>query len=193
MIVLGFDVGQQGDPSALVGLVRSADTWSVADAQCLSLGASYSAQVAEVTRQVHHLQRRADMVLTAVDATGVGRPIAEDLLGRVPGVAVTITAGRRPSGRWPTWRVPKPILVHAAASGMRSGGLQLPPRGAAPGLRAELESMIRKPSARIEAAGSGHDDQVLALLLAYYAALVVSDPAAWARWENTRGGIVRCD
>lgn len=190
-IVVGVDVGQARDPSAVVGLAHDTGAWRVGLVQSRPLGESYSHLVDAVAALVDALQP-AD-VLTVWDATGVGRPVLEqvqhhDTLGP-SALGVTITSGSRVTGGWPHWRVPKRAMVHVATAAVESGDVAMPDRHEHRQLADELDALTHK-GPRVEAAGSGHDDQALAWLMAVYAAQRLHRPHRVDRLEIRRGGAV---
>ena len=110
------------------------------------------------------------------DAGGPGRPVVDVLRkdGFEP-VAVSITGGRRMSIRAGGVTVPKPVLVQALQAAFTDGRLKVA-KGLplADALLDELAGFEEKITARghdIYAAASGeHDDLVLAVALAVWAA-----------------------
>ncbi|MEW1679287.1 hypothetical protein AB0O47_39470 [Streptomyces noursei] len=126
-------------------------------------------------------------VLVAVDATGVGAAVVEELR-RDPGPAevlgVTAHAGARVSGVWPDLGVPKGALVGEFNQAARGERFVVDPMLPAAGvLRVQLKAYVEKRAAsgrvRFEAARErDHDDMVSAAQLAVYAG------AYW--WEICR-------
>ncbi len=105
-----------------------------------------------------------------VDATGVGRPVIDQMreTGLEP-VAVTITGGRFMSFDGETWRVPKKALLRPLVAASEAGRLKV-----AKGLREaeafqrELQAFQRRITARGYSAFGGvgeHDDLVIAAAL----------------------------
>lgn len=104
----------------------------------------------------------------AVDATGVGRPVLEEIRALWPlarGLAITAGRGRREGS------VGKEDLVSELVVGLERGGIELYPH---PQLLEELRAFEAAPlpggGVRYSAPTGGHDDLVLALALAVEAA-----------------------
>lgn len=113
--VIGLDLGQQHDPTALAGVEQTRDKGGVAHyaARLLKrwhLGTPYPVIVDEVAELVKVPQLAGSLL--AVDQTGVGRPVVD--MFRVKGLAlcpVTITAGQGWSRDPRDWKVAKKELV----------------------------------------------------------------------------------
>src|SRR5262245_17338447 len=119
-LVVGLDLGQAADYSALAALERAVQVESIGRSPlylCRALkrwplGTPYPAIVSAVAEFL----RKCTKIRTAlvVDATGVGRPVVDQLLQfGVPGVMapVTITAGRRAKETKDGWCVPKKLII----------------------------------------------------------------------------------
>jgi hypothetical protein len=170
MAVGGLDLARRSDHSALVRLKADGPRLVVTHALRLPQ-IDYAAQIEALAPAV------GDLARLAVDATGVGDPVVEMLRAALPSVAlvpVVIGGGeaarRLPDGRW---HVPKAILVERLREAMGLGLLTVNP--AAPGrddLRSELASFTATQRGRRMAmeAAVGHDDLVMALALATFAA-----------------------
>jgi hypothetical protein len=130
--VLGLDLGQAADPSALAvdeqtdaghGLknhaVRHLRRWP--------LGSSYYDIADEVAESTRRLPR--GRVALVVDATGVGRPVVEIIRKARPAVgrlaAVTITAGSEVTSDAWGYKVPKRQLVGCVQSALQGGRLHV--------------------------------------------------------------------
>jgi len=161
--VLGADIGQAKDPSALVRIERDADgVWWVREAYRVPLGTTYR-EVAELVEKKSH---EHDAVVV-IDGTGVGRVVSELLRERAcMHIAVTITGGLGEHGQ----NVSKVSLVTGLRAMMERGGLRVPSS------HAELVSELRAFRVRVrgtsneayEAAPGEHDDLVMALALAVW-------------------------
>src|SRR5262249_40307300 len=153
--VVGVDLGQAHDPTA-VCVVRRLDDgarpiFQVGHLERLPLNTPYPAIVSHVLRQMSRppLAGKSELV---IDATGVGKPVADMFLGKgVTPVMVTITAGDQVTNNGPCWRVPKLILVSRVQALLHSGQLKihkaLPD---APALTRELQDF------RAEISDGGH-------------------------------------
>jgi hypothetical protein len=122
---LGVDLGQDHDPAALavVEQPRMIHAWmapydvrmGVRYLERLPLGTPYP----EVARRVEALAWKLGQCDVAVDATGLGKPVADMLREmQLPGelAAVKITSGERENRSGGVWHVPKRDLI---------GGLQM--------------------------------------------------------------------
>ena len=144
----------------------------------IPLGTSYTEvveRVAEVTRN-KQLARRCHL---AVDGTGVGRPVVDQLRKAKPEailMPVTITAGQTETMDQGFYRVPKRDLIIGLQLVLQRGGLQIAAKlPFARKLVEELEAV----EVRISPAGNEqyaawregtHDDLVFAVALAYWSA-----------------------
>jgi hypothetical protein len=193
--LIGLDLGQSSDPTALAVLKRSL----VLDGEgrptrdhrgealfhfvCVHLeryplGTSYPEVVARVSALVREPRLQPDPWV-AVDATGVGRAVFDLFLNeRMPArlVAVTITAGdtlRR--DRWNRsacfgYWVPKTELVSAVQAGLQSRQLKVVPSlPLADTLRSELAdfrvTLTASANETFGAREGAHDDLVLSVAL----------------------------
>jgi hypothetical protein len=137
-------------------------------------GSSYLDVVEEVVSLLGHRDRR-DEVLLCYDKTGLGGVVKDMLLDayrdqrlRHQPLGITITAAAARSFYNPA-KAHLMENLEVLAQGHRVQVTDLP---LAPALRDELEHFQRRAGAtghvRMEAAGSGHDDLVLALALAVW-------------------------
>ena len=182
MFIVGADIGQAADPTALAVLEAAPGDDQVRHLERLPLGTPYPV----VTRRIGQLTVALSDAALVVDATGVGRPVADQLrtAGLDP-IAVTITAGKEVAFEDGTWRVPKRELVQALVVAFEGDRLKV-----AAGLRyakaltGELEAFRRKVTgagrAAYGAAGGAHDDLVIAVALAVW----------WAAQRGRTGGLV---
>lgn len=178
---LGVDLGQDHDPAALavVEVERATHAWMVSyDSRMkvrylerLALGTPYP----EVARRVEALAWKLGRCDVAVDATGLGKPVA-DLLRemQLPGelAAVKITAGDRESRAGGVWNVPKRDLIGGVKVLLEKRELQIAKelRETGPLVRELLDVKARRRASgreRLGADGAGeHDDLVIAVALA---------------------------
>ena len=168
-LVVGADIGQVHDPTALA-VIETADKIQVRHLERLPLGTPYPIVVNKIAALVGSLPG-ADLV---VDATGVGRPVVDQLraAGLDP-IAVTITAGKEATFKDGFWRVPKLELVRALAAAFEDDRLKI-----SSGLRyavalvGELQAFQRQVTgAGRDAYGAkakAHDDLVVAVALAMW-------------------------
>ena len=183
MVTLGVDIGQKHDPTALcvAQAVTIRDCWGfrIRWLERLPLGTPYPEVADRIEDLVDQLQNRPEgLKRVYIDATGVGTPVVDALVGRVsPDLlrAVYLTGGRvhRISwqGRYWQIRLGKARLVHRLLGLLQGRCLALPTGAEARALEAELLSYeIRidtKGHDRYGAFRSGtHDDLVTALALA---------------------------
>lgn len=195
--VVGLDLGQVQDPSALAVVEQSLGatasdrpTYAVRYLQRWRLGTAYGQIVGDVTALLQRPPLAGATTALVVDATGVGAAVVELFRAATFGadllVAVTITAGAEAApvdaGKR-AWRVPKRDLVGTTQVLLQERRLKVAATlGEAEALARELEGF----RVRISAAGhdswrgegSTHDDLVLAVALACW----------WAEREGTGQG-----
>jgi hypothetical protein len=113
--ILGLDLGQAKDYTALCGLEQFAQADGVHEYACrylkrFELGTPYTTIANEVIRIVRQFPASASL---AVDMTGVGRPVVDMLRAGlpVPIWPITITAGVHSTQDEDGWKVPKRELV----------------------------------------------------------------------------------
>ncbi|MHB8611196.1 MAG: hypothetical protein ACYDAL_02045 [Candidatus Dormibacteraceae bacterium] len=186
-LILGCDIGQAVDPTAIVVVEsykpeptrpddRPQVEFLIRWVERVPLGTSYVdvvERIAAVSEQAQLLDRR---VLIVVDVTGVGKPIFDMLRRRcrVPLRGITFTAASDEISPHPHQiRVPKRDLVTALEVVLEGRRLHTHPHIAlAEDLRAELQAFEVNLSARghdsYEAARGKHDDLVMALCLAVW-------------------------
>lgn len=183
--LIGLDVGQAPDPSALAMVQRSGLVPALFGARYLQrwpLGTAYRVMVAEAARVFNDPALAGLERYLIVDATGVGRPIVEMLEGLgVDPIAVTITGGfdvtvvRPTKGQQPlaveAYHVPRRDLISTGQVLLQAKRLKIA-EGLSEGeqLVQELLSLRRKLTDKGETfepeSTGGHDDLVMALLLA---------------------------
>ena len=150
MQIIGADIGKLKDHSAIC--IKRGRT--VERVYRLSLWTSYASLIDHLAGLNGELR---------IDAGGVGEAIVDALAAKgVRTVPITITGGKQAHRRGSRWSIPKKVLIEALAMQLRGNLIDLPDD---PVLIEELKSMVRK-GVKIEAAGSGHDDLVLALAMA---------------------------
>ena len=171
MFVLGVDLGQARDYTALAVVERHGEEDHLRHLERLPLGTDYPSVVAHVI----DLRRQLPGCLLAVDATGVGRPVIDMLRGSGEQVmGVSITGGKTVAqGADGLVRVPKAQLVQAVAGGLETGRLKV-----AQGLplvdvlirelRAFRASISAAGRTKFEGGKGEHDDVVLAVALALW-------------------------
>ncbi len=178
--VLGVDLGQAHDFTALVVIERAGDELHVRHIERLPLATPYPAQVDRIEEVVASPELGRD-VLVAVDGTGVGRAVV-DLLRtalkphRTPLVAITITGGTAASRMGSRWSIPKRDLIASAQVALQSKTLKI-----AAGLPTAQVLVDELTAYRVKVSDDGHDsygngrdapndDLVLATAIASYAA-----------------------
>ncbi len=167
MIVIGADLGQAQDPTALAVAEVHTPEIHVRHLERLPLGTPYPKVVERIGALVNKLPGAA----LVVDATGVGRAVLDQMreAGLAP-VAVTITGGRFTSYDGAMWRVPKQALLRPLVATTEAGRLKVAkdlPEAEA--LQVELQAFQRRITECGHDAFQGigeHDDLVIAVALA---------------------------
>jgi hypothetical protein len=193
--VLGLDLGQSQDPTALAVVRRlgafgfeDTELYQVGHLERLPLGTSYPAVVGHVKWVLEHLPKGTELV---VDYTGVGRPIF-DLFVDIPGIdpiGVLITGGNTESNFGRIFSVPKINLISWLQALLHQERLKIQrelPEASA------LVRELREFRVDFTAAGhmtfnarSGqHDDLLLALAIAAWRARVGEAPALLTFYRN---------
>jgi hypothetical protein len=195
--VLGLDIGQSIDPSAVCVLQhvrRPLGTWVPDDRakrwrqavdekflvrhlERLPLGTPYPLQVEHVARLLDRppLNDGCDF---ALDFTGCGRPVADMFVraGLRPR-CILITGGNEITQPAPAqWNVPKLTLISQLEARLHSGELKIAPAIVeSEALKGELKDFSRKVSeagrVTYDARSGAHDDLVLAVAIALFVAL----------------------
>ena len=170
--MVGLDLAQSNDWTALAVVERLKTGYSV-PMLTRTRGAPYPQIVARVGSllETPPLAGQAELV---IDATGVGRPVLD--LFRASGVdarAITITAGRKPTGSLRFAKIPKRDLINSVLLALQSGTLTIAQdQPFADVLARELAELRVKITAsgidRYEARDGEHDDLVLALAMAIW-------------------------
>jgi len=187
---VGLDLGQSNDPTAMAILsaahIENGKNIPERKRKLLCpvleripLRTPYPLIVEYVSKVMRDVAKRSSKAHLIVDATGVGRPVVDLFVaaGLKP-IAVTITGGHDVTkGDMPgAVNVPKRDLISALQVGMHSGNLKIAREiQFAEMLKRELEmfkiKVSTKGSVSLEAwRESDHDDLVLALALAAWAA-----------------------
>ncbi|AEM88936.1 hypothetical protein [Streptomyces violaceusniger] len=200
-VFLGLDVGKRRDRAAWVGLVpkrlgtAELPVWAVVVCEQAPLGTPYAAVAARTRELSRAFSSGGWPVLAAVDATGIGAAVVEDLRadpGNAEILAVTSHAGKQVTGQWPDLGVPKTLLVSGLDEVMRRQALTVTTTlPAAEVLKGQLKAYV----AKLKPGGRGgvgyvafeaeherdHDDTVSAAQLGVFAA------SHW--WSISRGRI----
>ncbi len=122
MIVIGADLGQAQDPTALAVAEVHTPEIHVRHLERLPLGTPYPKVVERIAGLVDKLPG-AELV---VDATGVGRAVLDQMHeANLAPVAVTITGGRFTSYDGTMWRVPKKALLRPLVATTEAGRLKV--------------------------------------------------------------------
>jgi hypothetical protein len=192
--VMGVDLGQSQDPTALVVLHHThtpLETWTVDEknhktkqnieeyfdcvhAERVPLGTSYPDVVAYVRKVLNRPPLR-DGCHLVIDESGVGRAVGDmfDEAGLRP-VCVSITAGtdaeKKVNRRW---NVAKPLLISGVDARLHAGELRFAAElGEAHSLHEELKDFRRHVTtagrATYQARTGRHDDLVLAVAIALW-------------------------
>ena len=172
MFVIGADIGQAQDPTALA-VIESGPGLRLRYIERLPLGLSYP----KVVERIERLGQDLPGAVLVLDATGVGRPVFDHLAkdGHAP-IGVVITSGRAVRQDGGLWRVPKVELLRPLVTSLEAGRLKVAkaiPDAAA--LVRELQAFTVTFSKQGHAgfAGRGaHDDLVIATALAVWWASV---------------------
>jgi hypothetical protein len=187
---IGCDLGQSNDPTAIAVVKRDGEQFQCGHLERLPLGTPYPSIVARVGSLMQHPLIAGNCEL-AIDATGVGRPVADMFAhAGIPFVGVIITSGSQETvGGNDNYRnVPKITLISHVQALLHAGKLKI---------RADLqeaETLIRELQdfkVNYSAAGfmsfsardGAHDDLVLALSISIWCALrAKTGTEAWAEF-----------
>jgi hypothetical protein len=166
MLILGADLGQARDPTAIAVGEVVGDELHLRHLERLALGTPYPM----VIKRIGGLADALSGVTAVIDATGVGRPVLDQMreAGLDP-VPVTITGGRSIIYDGAMWKVPKRSLIRPLMAALEGGRLKVA-RGLAEAevLVKELQAFQRKITATGHTAFEGaaaHDDMVIAAAL----------------------------
>jgi hypothetical protein len=178
--VIGLDLGQTNDPTALVLLEwnsRTKPTYRLRALRSFPLGTPYTKLPAALKPRLNSAPL-AGRVALAIDATGVGAAVVDDFYEQLDDVsiyAITITGGTAVTRRGKRPNVPKSDLISTACVVLEQRRLRV-----AANMR-ETETLIdqllayrRTTNERghdtYAAASGSHDDLVIALALALWTA-----------------------
>ena len=194
-VFLGLDVGKTRDRAAWVGVgaswvgivpkrlgVAELPVWSVVVCEQAPLGTPYAGLAARTRELATAFAKGGWPVLVAVDATGIGAAVVEDLRADPSDaeiLAITCHGGKQVTGEWPDLHVPKTVLVAALDTVLRRNALKvMSTLPAAEVLNAQLKAYTAKfkPEGRgrvghvsFEARHErDHDDTVSAAQLSLY-------------------------
>jgi hypothetical protein len=177
MFYMGVDLGQTHDPTAIAVIQQAGEHFRCGHLERLPLGTPYPAVVGRVASLMQH-PSLAGNVRLAIDATGVGRPVADMFThAGIRFTGVIITAGHEETNPGGNYRhVPKITLISHVQSLLHAGRLKI--RQDLP----EADNLVRElQDFRVNYSASGfmsfnaregrHDDLVLALSVAVWCAL----------------------
>jgi hypothetical protein len=180
MFYFGLDLGQTQDPSAAIILEAYGEgeerAYDVRHIEQYRLGTSYPALVQAVCGTLARRPLQGDCQLI-IDHTGVGRPIYDMFVeAKLQPIGITIIGGtswHRETSR--QWHVAKILLVGLVQKFLQSGRLRI---GAKLPHAATLQKELRDFRVKISKAANetyesregAHDDIVLALAIALFAA-----------------------
>jgi hypothetical protein len=187
---IGCDLGQSRDSTAIAIVQRVDKQHRCGHLERVPLGTPYPA----IITRVSDLMRRLPSAVLAVDATGVGRPVAD--MFRHAGVhftGVIITGGTEESFSNGYRHVPKVTLISHVQSLLHAGELKIRadmPEAAV--LVRELQDFRVNFSATghmsFSAREGKHDDLVLALSLAVWLVAKKKEPMRFAPVEILHAG-----
>ena len=193
--IVGLDLGQSRDPTAIAVLRRLAafggananllfedgtELYQCGHLERLPLGTSYPAVVAHVRGLLERLPRGTELV---IDFTGVGRPVFDMFENSgIDPIGVLISGGAKESGDGRIFTVPKLTLISWVQALLHQERLKI--HRALPEAKAlvkELEDFRVDFTAAghmtFNARSGTHDDLLLALAIAAWRAKVAAGPA----------------
>lgn len=180
MTIIGCDIGQVSDPTAIVILQPKPGDRHRLDcrwAERVLLGTPYH----EIIDRVDTHRQKVGKAIIAWDETGVGRPVVEQAKKRIRGarhIGITITGGANATFH-KGWHIPKRHLITNLQMLLQSGTLRISDRIPKLDLDAMLDE-LKLYKVKIEANAHEtygpwreglHDDLVLALAIGSYAAV----------------------
>ena len=180
--IAGVDLGQAHDPTAVVIIDRYHEHLDVVHAERLALGMPYATQVDHIAALIADLGTRPGSpeldggCMTAVDATGLGQPVVEQIRARISAYAVTITAGASSNTQGVKWTVTKADLIGAVQVALQNRALRIAANMAeTTALVTELKAYHKELSAggvtyANDPRFAAHDDLVIATALAVFMA-----------------------
>jgi hypothetical protein len=135
MLVLGADLGQAQDPTAIAVGEVVGDELHLRHLERMALGTSYP----RIIKRITSLAGILPGVTVVIDATGVGRAVLDQMRDQgLDPVPVTITGGKHVIYDGDRWSVPKRSLVRPLVAALETGRLKM-----AKGL-AEAEVLVRE-------------------------------------------------
>ncbi len=180
--VLGIDIGQANDPTALALIEHTLDhkpTYHLRALHRFPLGTPYPRLVEQITRRLDE-KPLAGQTRTAIDSTGVGSPVVDlfkEHKQHAPFIyAITITGGTSVGGSGGQRTVPKRDLITTTAVLLQQGRLRIAAN------LTDADTLVDELlSYRIKLSDTGHDsygpansnehdDLLLALCLALWLA-----------------------
>jgi hypothetical protein len=180
---VGVDLGQSHDPSAAIVIDRQRQLLDIVYASRLPLNLSYEAQLDRIQSvidrlgTIHGNTELSGGAMVAFDSTGLGRPVTELAAKqfRCPVIGITITGGRTANTQFTRWTAPKVDLVDTTTVALQQHRLHASPQlSDLDQLLDELKGYSYDQAATGTTFGNdsrtGHDDLVVALLLAVYLA-----------------------
>ena|SRR5215510_5816678 len=180
MFAFGLDLGQTNDPSASIILEAHGEggprAYDVRYIEQYTLGTSYPRIVESVGALLDREPLAGDCTLV-IDHTGAGRPIYDMFVdAKLQPIGLTITGGTTWHRETPRqWHVAKILLVGIVQKFLQSGRLRI---GAKLPHASTLQKELRDFRVKISKAAnetyesreSAHDDLVLSLAIALFAA-----------------------
>lgn len=178
-----MDVGHDHDPAALAVLQSTElrpgshrPVWDVLEVGNIKLRTPFQELAALAVDLALEFRIAGYPVVLTLDATGLGGPVVEMARTRAPDlqvIAVTISGGRTLTHNAPDeYTVGKHRLTEVLQVALEQQGLLVPDTPGGELFTSQAQRFVRKPTAgghqKHEAAGSGHDDLVLAVELALW-------------------------
>lgn len=194
---VGWDIGQSIDPSAVAVLnhrvvplmewdtdheamvfkQKHTEHFDILHLERLALGTPYPLQIQHVANLMGREPLSSARAQLVIDFTGVGRPVFDmcQRAGLKPH-GVLITAGNEVTSDGTIYHVPKQTLISQLEARLHSGELKIASNIADAGaLKDEFQDFARKVSesgrVTFNARSGSHDDLVLSLAIALFAAL----------------------
>ena len=120
MFIIGVDLGQAGDYTA-ISVIEANDTGLlIRHLDRLPLGMPYPEQVEHITKLFNMVHNP----VLVIDKTGVGRPVF-DLLTMLNPIGLTITGGNDERRDGKNWNVPKRDLIHGLVIAFQNGNIKI--------------------------------------------------------------------
>jgi hypothetical protein len=169
-LILGADIGQAVDPSAIAVL----EGFAVRHVERVPLGTPYPVvadRIAAVAGAAGaNLAHDAGSIPIAIDATGVGRAVVDLLRERgLEPIAVTLTSGRHVRRSGSNITIPRATFLQPLVAAVETGRLRVAPCPHAAALVDELAALRQQGADAIQGRGAGHHaDLCSALALALW-------------------------